>query len=107
MKRLCSKCRSQGVPGPDCIIEASSWARHLEQHKRTLNKARGTGMPRGWAKIRKQILERDGHRCVVCGEPAVEVDHIKPRIHGGGSDPSNLRSVCEQHNPRGRPSWSI
>jgi hypothetical protein len=46
------------------------------------------------------ILNRDGHRCVVCGEPATEVDHIDGVWQHDA--PGNLRAVCAAHNPRGR-----
>lgn len=47
-----------------------------------------------WRKQRRRALIRDRHRCVECGSPAVEVDHIVPRSRGGTDDLSNLRSMC-------------
>ena len=51
---------------------------------------------RRWAKIRVQVLERDGYRCVRCGKPGrLEVDHIKPAFRGGDLyDLANLQSLC-------------
>lgn len=48
-------------------------------------------LPRDWATIRQRILRRDGHRCVKCGAPANQVDHIGDR-HQHGDE--NLRSLC-------------
>ena len=61
-----------------------------------------------WAKTRETILMRDKYLCVICGNPAEEVHHIKhlsPANIGDVSvtmNPSNLQSLCrdchfEQH----------
>jgi 5-methylcytosine-specific restriction protein A len=47
-----------------------------------------------WRRQRRRALVRDRHRCAVCGDPAVEVDHIIPRSAGGTDDLDNLRAVC-------------
>lgn len=49
------------------------------------------------------ILNRDGHKCVVCGrgiKDGVElhVDHIKPRYLGGEATIENGQVLCAQHN---------
>ncbi|GAA2850220.1 hypothetical protein GCM10010472_04100 [Pseudonocardia halophobica] len=72
--------------------------------------ARGYGAD--WQKIRKFVLERDGHRCGYCGQPANTVDHIVPKVRGGTDDPQNLRAACDHCNyskadraaPASRPS---
>ena len=46
------------------------------------------------AGIREQVLERDGHRCVLCGDPATEIDHIA----GDANTVDNLRSTCGDCN---------
>jgi len=43
---------------------------------------------------RKAIFTRDEHRCVLCGEPATQIDHIA----GSSSDATNLRAVCADCN---------
>jgi hypothetical protein len=51
------------------------------------------GYPRGRRlsqALRETVLERDGWRCQLCGEPATEVDHIQ----GDSPDPMNLRAAC-------------
>ncbi len=58
-------------------------------------------------KLRRQILERDGGTCQMCGSGAgedsgcepgkrcrLQIDHIVPISQGGTDDPSNLRAVC-------------
>lgn len=52
---------------------------------------------------KKQILERDGYRCVLCGRGEAEgvelhVDHIKPRELGGKATIANGQTLCAQHN---------
>lgn len=48
---------------------------------------------------RQRILDRDGRKCVECeSQEDLEIDHIKPVSKGGGSDDSNLRTLCERCN---------
>ena len=52
-----------------------------------------------WVKLRRSILERDGHLCRAClseGRPteATDVDHIRPKAKGGTDNPDNLQSLC-------------
>lgn len=54
---------------------------------------------------KKQILERDGYRCVICGKGAkdgidLQVDHIKPKELGGSATISNGQTLCASHNFR-------
>jgi hypothetical protein len=50
--------------------------------------------------FREGVFARDGHRCVVCGEPAVDAHHIVERkLWGnGGYFLDNGASVCEEHH---------
>ncbi len=57
--------------------------------------------------LRKEILERDGHKCQYCGADLIElekdgfpahVDHIKPRRSGGRHNPENLVACCWKCN---------
>ena len=55
------------------------------------------------AKLRYEILKRDGFRCQICGasqEDGVKlhVDHIKPVARGGLTAPENLRTLCQSCN---------
>jgi 5-methylcytosine-specific restriction endonuclease McrA len=52
---------------------------------------------------RKQVLERDGYKCVICGLGReqgldLQVDHIKPKELGGKADISNGQTLCAKHN---------
>lgn len=62
-------------------------------------------------KLRRQILERNGYTCQVCGAGAgeesgcavgkscrLEIDHVVPISQGGTDDESNLRAVCVWYN---------
>ena len=51
---------------------------------------------RRWAKVRRQVLDRDGWRCRKCGQPGrLECDHIKPLQRGGDPfDMANLQTLC-------------
>ena len=75
------------------------------------------GIP-GWGSIRKEILERDRHRCRICGQDNVEtklhVHHIDyDRRH---NETSNLVTLCmtchsalhaEGYQPFEHPDWPI
>ena len=58
-----------------------------------------------WQKLRLLILQRDGYVCVYCGGHANSVDHIKPKIEGGGDDPTNLVASCVSCNSRRSARW--
>jgi 5-methylcytosine-specific restriction endonuclease McrA len=57
-----------------------------------------------WRRIRRLILERDGHRCTLelpgCQGVATQVDHVVPRRFGGTDEPANLRASCARCNRR-------
>lgn len=50
--------------------------------------------------FREGVFVRDGHRCVICGEPARDAHHIMERrlFPDGGYYLANGASVCEQHH---------
>lgn len=76
----------------------------------SLEKGLGRGIRKPISeKLRYQILERDGHRCVSCGRGVQEgirlqVDHITPVDWGGKTEPSNLETLCDECN-RGKKNW--
>ena len=47
------------------------------------------------AKVRKQVLERDNGRCVICGDNrTLTMAHYIPRSKGGLGIPQNLVTMC-------------
>ncbi|MCL2061452.1 MAG: HNH endonuclease [Firmicutes bacterium] len=57
------------------------------------------------AEQKRQILERDGHKCVICGKGIregieLQVDHIKPKDLGGRATIENGQTLCAAHNFR-------
>ena len=57
--------------------------------------ARVIGTPR-WKRVRAKILDRDGWRCVKCGQAGkLEVDHVVSISKGGDPwEPVNLQALC-------------
>ena len=51
---------------------------------------------------RNQIFERDGYRCVYCGEQfaadELTLDHVQPRVGGGDHSEGNLVTACKACN---------
>lgn len=48
-----------------------------------------------WEILREKILERDEHKCVVCGSSEeLSVHHLVPKSAGGSDSLSNLITVC-------------
>ena len=47
---------------------------------------------------RNQIFDRDGYRCVYCGEQftadQLTLDHVQPRVRGGDRSEGNLVTAC-------------
>lgn len=55
------------------------------------------------SETKKQILERDGYKCVICGmgkENGIElqIDHILARQYGGKATLQNGQTLCAAHN---------
>lgn len=51
-----------------------------------------------WRKVRAEALERDIHRCTICGAPAHQVDHIQPAHLGGTDTLDNAATLCHHHH---------
>lgn len=74
---------------------------------------RAGALPPSWPQTRRLVLARDHGRCVFCGAPATDVDHIDdPNDHRT----SNLRALCQpchmrrtaaqSHASRRRGGWT-
>lgn len=52
--------------------------------------------------LRRQIIERDGNVCGLCGGPVeptdIHIDHIEPLAAGGGTYPENLQVAHSRCN---------
>lgn len=49
-----------------------------------------------WTAIRAAVLERDDHRCQLCGrQQRLEVHHLRKWTPGTAHDPDNLLTLCE------------
>lgn len=49
-------------------------------------------LPADWPQIRREVLDRHGGRCHVCGHGgATDVDHV---ARGDDHRPANLRPIC-------------
>lgn len=49
-------------------------------------------------KVSADIWRRDGGKCVYCGWPSQEIDHVVPFSKGGITDKSNGVCVCRRCN---------
>lgn len=53
---------------------------------------------------RREIFERDGWRCWICGEVVAEedasIDHVVPIAQGGADAPDNIRTAHRDCNSR-------
>jgi hypothetical protein len=76
--------------GPDVVERACCDGEHVPRTE--------SDVP---ARIRREVLRRDHHRCSVPGCRAskwLEVHHIVPREAGGTHDPENLVVLCGAHH---------
>lgn len=86
----------------DCgdLTKAASRCRTCNRVKRQPRDLRNIAARGGsgwiWQRTKREVLERDGQRCVACGATGVrfEVDHIVPLANGGSNELQNLRTLC-------------
>jgi 5-methylcytosine-specific restriction endonuclease McrA len=54
-----------------------------------------------YAKLQRQVLERDGWRCQVCGSMQnLQAHHLKFRSHSGSDEEQNLITLCAECHER-------
>mgnify|MGYP005816753281 CR=1 FL=1 len=53
-----------------------------------------TWVQRSMKQLRAVVFRRDNGTCVYCGEPAENLDHVRPRSKGGKDDTDNLVASC-------------
>jgi 5-methylcytosine-specific restriction endonuclease McrA len=50
-----------------------------------------------YRKLYRQVLERDGWRCQICGSmQQLQVHHLKFRSQSGGDEEQNLITLCAE-----------
>ena len=67
-----------------------------------------------WARIRRNILDRDCWRCKACGKAGfLEVHHVKALDDGGTNEAGNLLTLCRgchihehRHHDPERDAWA-
>lgn len=103
MPRAPRKCPVQGCE------ELIRNARYCEQHTREKSwsgprteSSKATSTTR-WKKLRRQVLDRDGHLCQIqtpgiCTVRATHVDKVRAAARGGDVDLANLRASCASCN---------
>jgi 5-methylcytosine-specific restriction endonuclease McrA len=54
-----------------------------------------------YRELHRQVLERDGWRCQVCGSmQCLQVHHLKFRSQSGGDEEQNLITLCTECHER-------
>ncbi len=71
---------------------------HAALHGEHAGEPRRAPIPRA---VRLAVWERDGGRCVECGDGfELQYDHVIPFALGGGATPENLQLLCADCNRR-------
>ena len=82
-------CSNKATYRGRCEQHQDTWTR-ASQHTRLIDQHR-------WSQVRAIVLRRDHNRCVKCGKPGNEVDHIREIADGGALyDPNNAQTLCHQ-----------
>jgi 5-methylcytosine-specific restriction protein A len=92
------RCTAHGCP--EFAQDRGKCTTHATQHRKQ-RRTRETWAQYGtaWQAIRKQVLT-DEPDCRSCGNPATQVDHIKPLRIGGTNDRQNLQPLCHSCHSR-------
>lgn len=54
-----------------------------------------------------EVWERDGGKCIYCGEPAQQIDHVVPRSKGGKGIRANAVCACLKCNSKKKGNLQI
>ncbi|WP_326664451.1 HNH endonuclease [Streptomyces sp. NBC_00385] len=67
--------------------------------------SRRESLPRGWERLRRRVIRRDGGVCTAlysdgrrCELPGTDVDHVIPHSLGGSDLLENLQLLCPFHH---------
>lgn len=91
--RPCSRCK------PCTSAQASAWARkHPEVVARRNNERRIRTKVYNQTAHDEWVLTLRADRCVYCGGPGNEIDHIEPLARGGSPEWDNLTLACAPCN---------
>lgn len=87
-----------------CYKDSIAGTGYCEQHKpesfTTAGGQKTLPLPKGWGRLRENILRKHKGICYICGEAgADEVDHIIPRHLGGSDLPHNLAPIHQKLPP--------
>jgi len=88
--RPASPCSKPGCPHrKPCPVHKA------QRSPDTRPSAAARGYDQKWRRIRAAFLKKYSV-CVVCGNQAMEVDHIMPLEAGGTNDWDNLQALCKR-----------
>lgn len=101
--KLCSYQWDDATGHHECLEFAAPGGTRCPRHKRDNTKPRRVGdIP---ASLKEAIRRRDNYKCVICGTPGVEVDHIIPlrdfpeeQRAVEANRPDNLQTLCFIHH---------
>ena len=121
--RFLNRTKPQGWLAPSVKSRADNVINFIKKYKKLLNIDRvmiervsfnvaqmssevelyGTDYQQGplyQKKLRDFIFSKTNGRCVYCGAPAQEIDHIVPRANGGTNSVNNLTAACRACNEK-------
>lgn len=93
--------KSGGLKGTSNLAQTGTLKNNgAELNKETELKKQNEKSKEKWEKVRNQVLERDNHKCIVCGKPATQVHHIHLRSKRKDLmyNMNNLVSLCNDHH---------
>jgi 5-methylcytosine-specific restriction endonuclease McrA len=97
----------EGLAGEDVkalVLQRKRRSEQKLQSARSLMRAEQAGRPTRptlSSDLKRAVYERDGGRCVECGETFdIQYDHILPVSRGGATTLENLQILCAECNRR-------